>query len=818
MNRVAVLLIGIATLSTPVAHAQLLAKWVQRLNSTGLSVGINPLNPNSVYAQNSVGNFLVSYDRGKTWTPHGSLPVQQAREILVNPLDTTVTLCAAFTGGLHRSSDNGLTWTTVIAGFGIDGESVALNPVHPDTVYAGDFSTTHVYLSTDRGATWTLRGTIGGSICAFSVRPDSTNILYAGAGSGRIAKSTDYGTTWRIVKPAGSEEIPKIVVSRLYPMTALGSAYEGPDSTEGVWKTTDGGEHWSLTSLQARSIWSLDIDPANPSIAYAGTFSENAATVFVTSDGGTSWASVNAGIAASSDSWNIKVHPLDGSAVWLAEDGTHAGIYQYVATRTIVRGFVLDSSTGDTVRNGWIVNTSTHDTVDLEASNGTYVFGYFPGDSSMTAELRVEAYPFYTTDVPVTFVRDSVEVRTILLPRLATAGITVTLRDSLTLQPVSARITLFFSTTEGSGSLTDSTDQNGVLTFAGQYVSQPPAMQYNGIEINPDVPYPHSVLSAFTLTGSGVTFSLLLPKADVFLVCADSNRFMSYYEAALDSLGVTWNFWHQPGLAPLGRVSSFRKNVVIYYTGNRSVPFTQEENDSLRACLSAAGSLLLTGQNIAEDNDTTTLLRDIIGVSFGGNVNALSSVTGVPNDLFASLSFGTFGTGGANNQTSKDRLTVTGPHARACLDYNVPSGVAAVRREGGPGKAILMGFGFEGINTVSARRSVMQRVIGYFDGSISAGVVGNTAGKPVEFFLGQNYPNPFNPSTTIMYSIPHETRVTLDVYSMIGRKVMTLLENEREQAGPHEVTFVPSTLASGVYFYRIRAGAYVETRKLILLK
>ena len=804
------------TISVQALYSQQLGKWKQRLTSTGLSVGINPLNPNTVYAQNSTGTFLVSYNRGQTWTSRGNMPSQQVREILVHPLDTTVILCAAFTGGLHRSSDGGLTWTTVIPGFGIDGESIALNPVYADTIYAGDYSTTNVYQSTNRGATWDRMGTIGGSICAFTVRPDSTNILYAGAGAGRIAKTTDYGATWRVVKPEGSEEIPKIVINRFQPLTAFGAAYEGPDSTEGVWKTADGGEHWFRTSLQARSIWSLDIDNTNPSIVFAGTFSENSATVFVTSDAGNSWIPRATGIPPSSDAWNIKVHPLDGNVVWLAEQGSSPGVYQYVSTRTIVEGVVLDNATGDTIRNGWIVETSSLDTVNLSTSQGAFSFGFFSGDPSLTPTLHIVAYPYFTSDVTVTFVPDSTVAQRIQLQRLPTASITGTLRDSLTLQPISARVALFVATGIGPRILSDTTDQNGAFAFHSQYVSQPPSVQYDHIEIDPAIPNPHLVLPGFTLTGAGVSFPLLSPRADVLLVCADSIRFANYYESALDSIGVSWNFWTQSEPAPLSKVHLFRKNDVIFYTANRNTPFSPEESDSLLACVAAGGNLLLTGQNIAENNDTTSLLRDVVGVQFGGNVNPLSSVSGVANELFNSLSFGTFGSGGANNQISKDRLTVVDPQTRACLVYNVSAGTAAVRREVGAGKILFMGFGFEGITSTSARRSVMQRVVGYFDGSLSAGVSDEIS--PVKFHLDQNYPNPFNPSTTIAYSLPQEATVTLEVYDVIGRTVLTLVDKEREQAGQHKVTFDATTLSSGVYLYRITAGPFVETRKLVVLK
>jgi photosystem II stability/assembly factor-like uncharacterized protein len=88
---------------------------------------------------------------------------------------------------------------------------------------------------------------------------------------------------------------------------------------------------------------------------------------------------------------------------------------------------------------------------------------------------------------------------------------------------------------------------------------------------------------------------------------------------------------------------------------------------------------------------------------------------------------------------------------------------------------------------------------------------------PKNYFLGQNYPNPFNPTTTISYSLPKSGNVKLTVYNSIGSKVATIA-NEYKLAGNYSVKFNSSTLASGIYFYRLESGNYTAARKLILIK
>jgi len=89
---------------------------------------------------------------------------------------------------------------------------------------------------------------------------------------------------------------------------------------------------------------------------------------------------------------------------------------------------------------------------------------------------------------------------------------------------------------------------------------------------------------------------------------------------------------------------------------------------------------------------------------------------------------------------------------------------------------------------------------------------------PDQIRLNQNYPNPFNPSTQITYELASPANVSLDVYSITGEKIMTLVNNRFQQAGSHTVSFDASNLASGVYMYQLNTGSQVLTRKMTLIK
>ena len=88
---------------------------------------------------------------------------------------------------------------------------------------------------------------------------------------------------------------------------------------------------------------------------------------------------------------------------------------------------------------------------------------------------------------------------------------------------------------------------------------------------------------------------------------------------------------------------------------------------------------------------------------------------------------------------------------------------------------------------------------------------------PEHFMLSQNYPNPFNPSTTIHYSIPEQSHVTIKVFDVRGRELATLV-NGQQPKGNFEIEFDATELTSGVYFYKIQTGDFVDTKKMILLR
>ena len=131
--------------------------------------------------------------------------------------------------------------------------------------------------------------------------------------------------------------------------------------------------------------------------------------------------------------------------------------------------------------------------------------------------------------------------------------------------------------------------------------------------------------------------------------------------------------------------------------------------------------------------------------------------------------------------------------------------------------AIYIAIGSDNLNSVTEMKNKAQSLKDfYFTGTVTA-LDDNMAEIVRDFKLSQNYPNPFNPSTVISWQSPVGSRQILKIYDLLGREVKTLV-NEEKKAGYHSIDFNGSDLPSGIYFYRLQTGDFVQTRKMILLK
>ncbi|MDP2302407.1 MAG: T9SS type A sorting domain-containing protein [Ignavibacteria bacterium] len=137
--------------------------------------------------------------------------------------------------------------------------------------------------------------------------------------------------------------------------------------------------------------------------------------------------------------------------------------------------------------------------------------------------------------------------------------------------------------------------------------------------------------------------------------------------------------------------------------------------------------------------------------------------------------------------------------------------------EGNGTTSITQSYNFIDNSAVSGKYLYRLKQID-LDGTINySNKVEVDASIPNDFVLYQNYPNPFNPTTTIKFALPTDSKVLLEVFNVMGKKVKTLINSELK-SGYHNYEFNANTLSSGIYFYKLNAGKFSSIKKLILLK
>lgn len=204
------------------------------------------------------------------------------------------------------------------------------------------------------------------------------------------------------------------------------------------------------------------------------------------------------------------------------------------------------------------------------------------------------------------------------------------------------------------------------------------------------------------------------------------------------------------------------------------------------------------GQNYlyrSTNNGANWTLIDYNNGLTNGGVQALAIFPDEPDIIFA-------GTWGGGVFLSTDNGTSWTAVNTGLTNTSIKSLI--ITDDGAGGKYLFAGT----INGGIWRRSLSEMV---------TSVQGLPGKFPAVFSLDQNYPNPFNPATTISYQLPVQCHTTLKVFDAVGREV-AMLVNRIEEPGYQSVQFDASRLASGIYYYRLQAGNYLETRKLLLVR
>lgn len=487
--------------------------------------------------------------------------------------------------------------------------------------------------------------------------------------------------------------------------------------------------------------------------------------------------------------------------------------YDYYA----IEGVVQDAVSGNPVE---FANVSVSETGNKVVTDSTGIYALFLPVQDIT--INVSAFSYQPASLSLSLTLNDTLLQDIPLQPEVEAIFAGQVLDPSAGTGIEAEIEFYARGNPYPGPyLTTSTDPNGnysVNTIIGTY----------DLVVKPVSPYAVTQIDSLVLGTGGLNYNIEILPADVLLVDDDrGSDYEQYYIASLEEIAITYHLWdtQTDGIPGAAQMAEFPSKAVVWYTGDTTaIPLSQAAQTELLSHLNNDGKLFLTGQDIAETIHGSGLLNELGVAYLQDNVQLV--IRGTAGTIMNGLILVNSGTGGANNQVSRDQLDIINPATtQQIFQYGTAAtNVAGVSYLNGEAKAVLLGFGWEGTGDSGKRTDLLNRVITYFDSTI-VGIEDqvSNAQTPDEFQLAQNYPNPFNPITTIGFTIPRKTRVELTIYNTLGQNVRTLV-NENMAAGTHKAAWdgkddFGNPVTSGIYYYKFTAGdKFTDVKKLVFLK
>lgn len=518
--------------------------------------------------------------------------------------------------------------------------------------------------------------------------------------------------------------------------------------------------------------------------------------------------------------------------------GLYVVRFDSVAAAT-VQGAITNAETGAPIAGATILFVEADRRLAGQA-DGSYRLRTSAG----THTVVIQAFPFKTDTTTITLsAGGTLTLQHALEPLLHASAITGTVRDAQG-NGLPAKLTLFASSTVVPPyTIVANSDAQGRFAFENIYSTSPPLLSYDRLLVEPEIPYAAETLLNIAVSPDAPTvLDLTAEPAEVLLVDDDpGGNYENFYRETIEQLGLTAYYWKQQqrGLAPVSLLPRFKRQSLIWYTGDAagSNVLSAAERDSLAALLDRGGRLFLTGQNIAESLRGSDFLRTRLHADFVRNISADFILHGVRGDAVGGgwRNLANAGAGGANNQISRDELQPLGL-ALPCVVFDTTAGTVAavhVAESANESRLVFFGFGFEAIIAragFSSRADVLRDVLNWLEGTTAVEAPPHAGGNlPLQFALSASHPNPLRleaaGAAAIHYQLPAGRpgeKVSLKIYDLLGREVRSLIDEThrpgaftarwdgRDQRG--------ELVKSGIYFYRLTAGALHRVRKLIVVR
>jgi photosystem II stability/assembly factor-like uncharacterized protein len=669
--------------------------------------------------------------------------------------------------------------------------------VHGDTLFAGSYQFDVSYRSTNGGETWSknLETDFVSQIVIKS------NTVYA-ADQRRVFRSEDFGETWL----SSSSILP--AVTRL----AIGDTLLFAATNLGVYRSTNGGNDWDLFSTGLPSVFGSytihDIRIISGSV-YAAT--ENG--VYKSTNSGVSWFASNNGMPID---WR-GVYPRI-NVLWATENklfaGTDgAGVYRtsnggttWVATSTGLPQMPVYSAA---VADGRIFLGLDGGGIYVSTDNGehwyqgirrlpaiAYVFGFAVRGTALFAATFNGI--FRSTDVDSIWIPVFTRFPKILQTSVLTATTNNLIASGLSSSWNGGIGGAFYSTNSGiEWTSIDSLSPARYFTCFAVHNNSVFGGNWYGIYHSSD----EGIHWSSDSSSPGTVNAILSKGSDLYAATG-------YYHWQLGEFGCVYrstdngSTWIAAGLVDTTILSlAYVENYLfagtlrtIYRTSDSGLTWLYA-GDGL-----PANTAVKSFEKISEHLFASTPRGIYRSSDFGTNWVAVNS--GLPVDSISRTSLATYMGNlfvGTNRgiYLSTDMGTNWIP-----INAGLNNDALYVYAVAAHGSDLFVG----------TRNGVWRRPLTQIITSLPT-----SQPEMTSFRLEQNYPNPFNPETRIRYELPKESKVLLKVYNNLGQEVVTLV-NDLQKAGRYEVEYTAAKFATGVYFYRLQAGEFVETKKLVLMK
>ena len=775
------------------------AQWVQSNGPYGGAISELAGSGTNLFAE--AGGIYLSTDNGISWEP-ANTPFPHFNQMV--PMGQY--LFAGTENGVFLSTDNGTSWT--ISNNGLprypngDYKRIECFALSGTNLFAG--TDEGVFLTTNNGTSWNKVSTGLTKIDVWSLAVSDTN-LFAGIHDGGVFLSTNNGTNWTPV----NNGMPSNISVRAF-------AVSGENIFAGTWGwgiyfSSNNGSNWTSvnTGLMDNAISALAVSGTN---LFAGTGDG----VFLSTNNGTSWTAINNGLICpyvlSLAVLNTNLFAGTQNGVFLSTNNglnwrdVSNGMTSRIVSLEAIGTSVFAGMCGGVYRLDNNETSWTRLNLQLPIFRSVSCFANIGSNLFAGTTMAFGSGPgvFLSTDNGTTWSLVNNGLADIDILDLAVSGTNIFAgtesgvflstnngeswaKKGLADSRVSALAVLgtnIFAGTSGGGVFISSNNGDSWSAFNEGL----PKNQYGNIDI-----------ASFALIGTNIFAGIgTYPFYGDGGVALSTNNGISWTVVNNGLTNININSLAVSGTNPFAwtddGVFLSTNNGSNWFNVNQNLPQYMPTYDVFN-CLVVNGSNLFAGTEIGVwKRPLSEMIIPVELTSFTATANGKevtlnwSTATELNNQgfevqrKFGSNNFVTVG-------SVKGNGTTTSPNQYSYVDKLIDAGKYFYRL-----KQIDYGGTFEYSNEIEVEVRVLDK-----------------------FTLEQNYPNPFNPTTTIGYVLQEKSNAKLTLLNTLGEEIAVLV-NEEQDKGFHKVEFNAVNLPSGVYFYRIHAGNYIETKKMLLLR